>query len=151
MVFLLTPQLLIPALIVFPLPERPFPTGKTAIHPSNLAQKSPSMMKQPPLQARPWAADGTCSPISAPCSTLAILLCSSPAPCRLRSRKDKMLGFFIIYQQKAELATDIPYVSIAARNPLWERGRVGKGCVSGHPGRGKLQLPDSLESLGVPD
>lgn len=62
-----------------------------------------------------------------------------------------MPGRFTYLLQKAELPTDITYVSAGARNPLWARGGVREGCVSAQPGRGRAQLPDSPENPGVPD
>lgn len=61
-----------------------------------------------------------------------------------------MPGLFTYLLQKAELPTDITYVSAGARTPLWARGGV-RGMRVSSPGRGRPQLPDSPENLGVPD
>lgn len=73
-------------------------------------------------------------PTLAPCRQ--VCSASSPAQCQQQKQKeDKMPA------PEVEPITDITYVSIGARNPLWERG-VGEGCKSGQPGAGRPLLHD---------
>lgn len=144
--FPLIHRLLIPSLILFLLPERPFPAWQTAIHSSKPGSNVPLYDKAPP-----WGFPGRSNPglpresapHHSPHSTLAIWCepCSTAA--EPQGGQDARAVWLLISTRTAN--SDITYTSVGAQSPLWERGWGWERVAC----RASQEEGDSRQGLGI--